>query len=59
MFNSSTPKKKSHVYSDSKPFCIIDPVTYIVKGTVSQEMKKKVAAFICYADSAEQWNKKR
>lgn len=42
-------------------FALLDTLTYTVKGTVSQERgkKKEVAAFICYADSAERWNKKR
>lgn len=52
--------KNPHVYPDLKPFfALLDTVTYTVKGTVSQERgKKEVAAFICYADSAEWWNKK-
>jgi len=54
-----THKKKLMFTQTQNLFVLWDTVTYTAKGTVSQEREKKeVAAFICYADSAERWNKK-
>lgn len=54
--------KPSHVYADPKPFLHYwtQLLTLLRELSLKKEkkIKKEVAAFICYADSAEWWNKK-